>query len=39
MTTTHDSESSEPDPMTFDSANLGSVDPLSVEGIFFVALG
>ncbi len=29
----------EHDPMTIDPANLGSVDPLSVEGLFLVALG
>lgn len=29
----------EPDPMTIDPSNLGSVDPLSVEGLFLVALG
>ena len=29
----------EHDPMTIDPSNLGSVDPLSVEGIFLVALG
>ncbi|RLS52425.1 MAG: serine/threonine protein kinase [Planctomycetota bacterium] len=38
------SQSSEPvkpesDPMTIDPSNLGSVDPLSVEGLFLVALG
>lgn len=38
MSATHDSMFPEPDPMTIDSANLGSVDPLSVEGIFLVAL-
>lgn len=29
----------EPDPMPVDPTNLGSVDPLSIEGIFLVALG
>ncbi len=29
----------EHDPMTIDPSNLGSVDPLSVEGIFLMALG
>ena len=28
----------EPDPMTIEPSNLGSVDPLSVEGLFLVAL-
>lgn len=39
MPTAHQSEIPEPDSMTIDPANLGSVDPLSVEGIFLVALG
>ncbi len=30
---------SESDPMPIDPSNLGSIDPLSVEGIFLVALG
>jgi|GEM_PF-756533 len=38
MSTSQDSEFPEPDPMTIDPANLGSVDPFSVEGIFLVAL-
>ena len=38
MSSLHDSEFPEPDSMTVDPANLGSVDPLSVEGIFLVAL-
>ena len=38
MPPSQDSESSEPDSMTVDPANLGSVDPHSVEGIFLVAL-
>lgn len=38
MTPSQDSEFPEPDSMTVDPANLGSVDPLSVEGIFLVAL-
>ncbi len=38
MSASHDSDLPEPDPMTIDPANLGSVDPLSVEGIFLVAL-
>ncbi len=39
MSTTPESEVPEPDSMTIDPANLGSVDPSSVEGIFLVALG
>ena len=38
MSPSQDSEIPEPDSMTVDPANLGSVDPLSVEGIFLVAL-
>ena len=38
MSTMYDSEFLEPDPMTIDPANLESVDPLSVEGLFLVAL-
>ncbi len=38
MSSLHDSEFPEPNSMTVDPANLGSVDPLSVEGIFLVAL-
>ena len=38
MFPSNDSNSTEPDPMTVDPANLGSVDPLSVEGLFLVAL-
>ncbi len=38
MSPSQDSEFPEPDSMTVDPANLGSVDPLSVEGIFLVAL-
>ena len=38
MPPSQDSEFPEPDSMTVDPANLGSVDPLSVEGIFLVAL-
>jgi serine/threonine protein kinase len=38
MPPSQDSEFSEPDFMTVDPANLGSVDPFSVEGIFLVAL-
>ena len=38
MSPSQDSEFPEPDPMTVDPANLGSVDPFSVEGIFLVAL-
>lgn len=39
MSTDHDFAPPESDPMTVDPTNLGSVDPLSVEGIFLVALG
>jgi len=39
MSPSQDSELPEPDSMTVDPANLGSVDPFSVEGIFLVALG
>jgi serine/threonine protein kinase len=38
MPASYESEFPEPDPMTVDSANLGSVDPQSVEGLFLVAL-
>ena len=38
MSPSQDSEFPEPDSMTVDPANLGSVDPLSIEGIFLVAL-
>ena len=38
MPLSQDSEFPEPDSMTVDPANLGSVDPHSVEGIFLVAL-
>jgi serine/threonine protein kinase len=38
MPPSQDSEFPEPDSMTIDPANLGSVDPHSVEGIFLVAL-
>ncbi len=38
MSPSQDSELPEPDSMTVDPANLGSVDPHSVEGIFLVAL-
>lgn len=38
MTASYESEFPEPDSMTVDPANLGSVDPLSVEGLFLVAL-
>ena len=38
MSPSQDSEFPEPDSMTVDPANLGSVDPHSVEGIFLVAL-
>ncbi len=38
MSIPHESELPELDPMTVDPANLGSVDPLSVEGLFLVAL-
>ena len=38
MSTTHENDLPEPDPVTIDPANLGSVDPLSLEGIFLVAL-
>lgn len=38
MTTSYESEFPERDPMTVDPASLGSVDPLSVEGLFLVAL-
>ncbi len=38
MSTSHDCEFPEHDSMTIDPANLGSVDPFSVEGIFLVAL-
>ena len=38
MSTTPEAELPEPDSMTIDPANLGSVDPHSVEGIFLVAL-
>lgn len=38
MSPSQDSEIPEPDSMTVDPANLGSVDPLSIEGIFLVAL-
>ncbi len=38
MSPSQDSEIPEPESMTVDPANLGSVDPLSVEGIFLVAL-
>ncbi|MFO1001734.1 MAG: serine/threonine-protein kinase [Planctomycetaceae bacterium] len=39
MSTTPNSEASEHDSMSVDPANLGSVDPSSIEGIFLVALG
>ncbi|MFO0940835.1 MAG: protein kinase [Pirellulales bacterium] len=39
MSSDHKTHLPEPDAMTIDPANLGSVDPLSVEGIFLVALG
>ncbi len=38
MPLAHEPNAAEPDSMTIDPANLGSVDPLSVEGIFLVAL-
>jgi hypothetical protein len=38
MSPSQDSEFPEPDSMTVDPAHPGSVDPYSVEGIFFVAL-
>jgi hypothetical protein len=38
MPPSQDSELPEPDSMTVDPANPGSVDPHSVEGIFLVAL-
>ncbi len=38
MSTPHESDVPDLDPMTLDPANLGSVDPLSVEGLFLVAL-
>jgi serine/threonine protein kinase len=38
MSPSQDSEFPEPDSMTVDPANLGSVDPLSIEGIFLAAL-
>ncbi len=38
MSPSQDSAFPEPDSMTVDPANLGSVDPLSIEGIFLVAL-
>ena len=38
MSTSHDCEFPEHDSMTIDPANLGSVDPFSVEGICLVAL-
>ena len=39
MTVAPEPSNLEHDPMTIDPANLGSVDPLSVEGLFLVALG
>lgn len=38
MSSSQNPECPEADPLTFDPANLGSVDPCSVEGIFLVAL-
>ena len=38
MSPSQDSEFPEPDSMTVDPAHPGSVDPYSVEGIFFVSL-
>lgn len=38
MSPSQDPEFPEPDSMSVDTANLGSVDPFSVEGIFLVAL-
>jgi len=39
MSSIHESDGPEPESMAVDPTNLGSVDPLSVEGIFLVALG
>ncbi len=38
MSVSQNSDFPDPNPMTVDPTNLGSVDPLSVEGIFLVAL-